>query len=319
METLLKARASELKTSEARSMYYAQAWLLTHYLMTNRLKQLDAYARAVGSQGADPVAALPEATGLSLRQIEDELREYMKNRIRYERWDISTLPEPQIAVSALSPAADDLLLEQQQLRWGVSEERGQSVLGAVRTRAAKHPGDRLAQMVLARAEVELGERAAGEAILQRLLEADGGDVEALELLALSRMAAGDADPARRRELYAEARKLLIRANKVDPDRYQTLYAYARARSGEPNYPTKNDLEALARAAELAPQVRSLRMTAAQQLLEAGHHAHAASLLTPLANDPHGGILALAARALLEAAEAGLKSSGPVKGGAPAAE
>lgn len=82
-EIVLKARPSDLRTGEAMAMYYAQAWGLTHWFLSDpgRARQLDAYLQAV-ARGGDPVKAVTEATGLSPDQLGRTVRTYLNNGSR---------------------------------------------------------------------------------------------------------------------------------------------------------------------------------------------------------------------------------------------
>ena len=164
----------------------------------------------------------------------------------------------------------------------------------MRAAAARHPGDPFAELVEARAALLLGEHAAGWTILERYLSARPDDVEALVLAGQTRLDEGDADPARQAELYKAAGSLLARAYRLDPDRYQTLTAYAQSRSLDPKYPS------LAQAQALAPQVSGVNLRTAEALMMRGRDAEAAALLRPLANRPHGGPDAALARTMLKA-------------------
>ena len=228
MAELLTKRPADLKGDQLLA-FYAQSWLLTHYLMTDpaRKKQMDAYLLAVGS-GADPAKAMVEATGLDLETLGKRLKDYKKlPYIRVPRKPASVY----IAVTQLSPAADDLLLESIRPHDDIAEAEQPAFLEKVRALAARHPGDRLARLALARVEISFGDRAEAEAILKPLLSADPDDVEALELMGLSRLAAADDAPdgAKQQTLYRQARPYLIKAGQKDPTRYQALFAYVRSR------------------------------------------------------------------------------------------
>ena len=306
MEDLLRRRPGEIGSSEGQAMYYAQAWLLTHYLQRDpkRQPQLASYMKAVGEAGADPVKAMESATGMSARALEGELRRYLGGRIVSERYAFkSARQKAAITVTTLSASADDLLLETQALKRPLSKAEGEALLATVRTRAARHPDDRLARVALARAELAHGDRARGEAALEAQLKAGPDDAEALTLLATSRMDRADDTPTERTALFNDARRLLARAYKLDPKRYQTVYAAARSRSNARDYPTDADLETVTIAHELAPQVADIRLRAAELALRRGERDLAAQLAGVLANDPHGGGAARAAKALLEQARA----------------
>ena len=304
LASLLKPKPAEVRQGD-RPMYYPQAWLLTHYFLGDpaRTAQLAEYASAVAG-GADPVKAMEAATGGDLRALENALHKYLRGGMKYARLPRKMLITPTVTVSPLPASADDLLLEHQLVRVGAPESHRRDLLQRVRARAAKHPGDTLAELTLARAEIAYGDRAAGEAILARRLQAQPEDVEALRLLAQSRIAAAEAqkdDPKARRAMFREAQKHIVRAMGIDQSDYQTLLVYARSRAEEPSYPTDNDLNALVLAHQRAPQVNSTRVNAAAALLKRGKTREATMLLQPLVNNPHAGEAAVRARALLEGA------------------
>ena len=312
IEDLLRRRPMELSSTDERQVYYAQAWLLTHYLARDpaRRPQLLAYMKAVGEQGADPVRAMETATGMNPRALESRLRSYLSGRLISERyaWK-SARPAAPMTITVLPPSADDLLLDNQALKRKLGPAEGQALLAKVRTRAAKHGNDRLARLALAAAEMRLGDRAKGEAVLTALLSEAPKDVDALAMLADSKLDAAESAPERRRALHKEATALLRTAYEADPKRYQTLVALARARSMEPSFPTETDFNMLLAAHELAPQVSSIRMNAAEAGAKRRRWAWVQSLLTPLVNSPHGGAEAAAARTLLQQAEAAATAGG----------
>lgn len=311
MEDLLGRRPMEFRGSDVQAAYYAQAWLLTHYLARDpaRRPQLAAYMKAVGEEGADPVRAMTTATGMDPRALTTRLRDYLESRLISERfaWK-GKRPAAPMSITVLPPSADDLLLERQALKGDLQPAEKQALLAKVRARAAKHGGDRLARLALAEAETRHGDRAKGEAILTARLAEAAEDVEALALLADSKLEAAEAAPDRRRALHREAAALLRTAYKLEPTRYQTLTALARARSIEPSYPTAGDLELVLRAHELAPQVSSIRLWAAEAAAKRREWQEVRSLLTPLVNNPHGGEEAAAARTLLAQVPSGVDTA-----------
>lgn len=288
----------------AGGMYYAESWLLIHYMLSDpaRKARLGDYLLAIG-RGEDPVKSLETALGMDLPSAEKVLQKYLRATpgIRYKR---AARPPTDVLVTVLPPSADDLLLEGQRLKSGVLAAERPAFLGQIRERAARYPGDRLADLTLARAEITFGDRAAGEAILTRRIATDARDVDALWLMALSRLFAGNADRAHRAALYSEAGPWLGKAFAVDPNRYQVLFDYAQSRSLMADYPTDNTLTVLLRAQELAPQVAPVRLAAARALMKRGRFPQAIALLSPLANNPHGGSVAGIAQQLIRRAQAG---------------
>lgn len=326
-ELVLTRRTGELKGDQVFG-YYAQSWLMTHYMLSDpaRRKQLFTYVRLLG-QGRESAAAWVEATGESLEAFDDRLRLYMRRGVpstRFTRADYRPAP---VAVTALPKAADDLLLESlratlsgcggmrdtgdddeaEEAKGAGEEQAGRedaAFLARVREKAALHPGDGLAQRTLACVELQYGDRAVGMGILDRLVAADAGDAEALRMKAVVLLArARDADDeAGRKDLLNEAGRLLLKANAAQPDEYRTLLSYARSRRAQGDYPNDNVLDVLGNAVALAPQVDDVRIEAARALMMRRRWDEAEPLLVPVANNPHGGVGAAIARAMLEEIE-----------------
>jgi predicted Zn-dependent protease len=173
-------------------------------------------------------------------------------------------------------------------------------------------------MAAARAEVRYGDRSAGEAILRKMIADDATDWEAMLVLAQSRIVTARAQPAQRTEHMAEASRLLGAAAKLRPNDYRVYVLFGQTRSGIRGEPSENTLNALGKAVELAPQVESIRLTAASALLRRGSSEEVRVLLEPIANNPHGGPVTARAQAILAsvdkndaaAAAAAAESQGP---------
>lgn len=268
--------------------FYAQSWILTHYMMSDpeRLARLARYAEAVAA-GGDPVALMSDAAAAPLDRLPQVLRRHMDALPgrRMSRPPSSTTPSP---VTRLPESADDLLLENQRLKMGVPQDERAEVLAMIRERAARYPGDRLADMTLARAENDFGDRAKAQALLKRRIEIDPRDVEALQTLGWSLMRQASAEPAQAPRLLNEARDWFGKGFAVDRDNALLLYDYGLTRRGEPGYPSDNILNVLLRAQELSPQVAPFRMAAADALMRRGRFDEAAAMVQPVFNNPHAG-------------------------------
>lgn len=268
--------------------FYSQSWLLTHYMMSDpaRLARLTRYADAV-AKGGDPVALMPEAAGVPLKDLERVLKQYML-ALPGRR-----LPRPpssarQLTVTPLPASADDLLLEGQRLKMGVPPAERPGVLAMIRERAARYPGDRLAEMTQARAENDFGDRAKAQALLKHRIEIDPRDVEALQTLGWSCMLQARTDPANAQQKLREAREWFGKGFAVDPGNALLLYDYGISRRGDPSYPNDNTINVLLRAQALAPQVGQFRIAAADALMRRDRFDEAAAIVEPVFNDPHAG-------------------------------
>lgn len=305
MRKVLSVRGTDLRRADL-AAFYAQSWLAVHFLSRQSEKpgSLKAYLKAFGS-GMAPETAFSQAFGMDYDAFDKRLRAYLQSsKLTMSR--IKGLPPvtaDAITVTALPSSADPLLVPATQLAsLPIDPPRpldagATRLLADIRTAAARFPGDGYAQAVRAEAEIKLGDRAAGTALLDRLLAASPDDPQLLYLGGLVALAGADGATG-----MAKARKLLTRANKSRPDDYRILAAHART------YPAgalpDREVDVVLRAAELAPQVADVQAQAAIVLAARGRRAEARALLAPIANNPHGGPEAAAAAALMAALDRG---------------
>lgn len=299
LEQLLTSRPRTFEDRRSRWAFYAQSWLLTHYMFMDaeRRRGLDAYLTATG-QGAPPLEALQTHLGHTPDSLETALKTYLRGSMNYAELRMDDL-RPAISFQTLPASADRMLLDSLNIRYPKAEADAQTLLQKVRRDAARFPGDRLALVTLGRAELTWGDAAAGESALMQALSIAPNDAEALLLLARARIKAGDEAPDIRARTYAEAQGYLARALQTEPTDYRIYLALARIRRIADSYPNDNDLQTWRLAVAYAPQVMSARAQAAEALLKAGQSEEAAIMLAPVANNPHGGEHVERARALLD--------------------
>lgn len=305
MDRLLTRRALS-GNREQMAAFYSQSWLLTHYLLSDpdRRRGLEAYLKAV-SEGVPPLDAVQPALGMTPQALEAALRSYRSGSMPYAVYPTPTSTDVAISVETLPPSADVLFPLSLRLNYAQHGDDGPRMLVRVREEAARWPGDRLANMTLAKAEFAWGTRSAAETALNAVLEGDRTDAEALRWLArLRQVAAANAqaagDTATRDAMNGQARAFLARAMNADPNDYRIYLALGRTRKFAADYPNDNDLATWSAAVELAPQVAAVRWEAAEAFSRAHRNDTAIALLLPLANDPHGGVGAAQARERLQA-------------------
>ncbi|MFC3077145.1 hypothetical protein ACFODL_03475 [Phenylobacterium terrae] len=314
LDELLTKRVSDLR-DDGQAAFYAQAWLLMHYMRSDaeRADQLNAAMLAI-SRGQDPLTAFKAATGAEPSQIDKRLQRYRKLPVLLMK---NTEPPPEVKVTQLPASADDLLLENLRLMSSPLEPPDTRFLEQVRAKAARYPGDRLAEMTLARAEFTYGDLDKAQAILDARIAADPTDEDALVLAGVGQYVAGLRQPDRAAERFRAARQYFGKAHALDSNDFRTLYHYARSRQLEANYPTENDVAALLQARALAPSVMEISMHAGAALMHRGRKEEAALVLSPVLNSPHGGESAAVAKAILEGRSVEEAQTGAQPAAAPA--
>ena len=306
LDVLLKSRPYEVRRESQRATYYPIAWLLTHWFFSDptRLQQFQTYLTEV-SQGGDSVEAMERATGMSLDQIRAALRRYTRVRLNGNRIQ-GQFPTADITITRLPRSANDLLLINQRMKLGVPEDDQAAVSQEVARLAARYGDDPFALLVAGHAGLRFGDKSAGERALQRLIEIEPDNVEALQLLAEDRLKKARETDNEDEELALrrEARDYIARAYAAASNDYRTLMLMTEMRQGQSTYPNDNDMLAMGLTLDRAPQLAAVRFNYAAALTEKGDRKEAIAVLRPLANNPHGGGASRAAVRMIAALEAG---------------
>jgi tetratricopeptide (TPR) repeat protein len=97
----------------------------------------------------------------------------------------------------------------------------------------------MAQATLAEAEYDAGNYKEAEAAADRAIAADPKLIDGLIYKAMARMALVEEDKAAGPAQWAQVRKLIAAANRLDPDDPEPLMLFYRSFSAEGREPTKN--------------------------------------------------------------------------------
>ncbi|WP_353218314.1 tetratricopeptide repeat protein [Sandarakinorhabdus sp.] len=299
-DKLIESATGELRSQE-RYMFYAQSWLLTHYMfrVPEMREKLTAHLKAIaggsGSLAAFKAHILPEP-----RQLNSILKNYSSGRsFTYSRL-ARTAPAPvAVKVQDLPESADAMMMY-----YAAFDNRGSAVtdrskaLAAVQAAAKRYDGDAFAARTLAMAELYLGDPARAVTVLRPLLAKSPADPELMRLQA-SALLAIDAAANRR-----EARRLLVQAVKAAPNDWRAMHVYVHTHNIETGTVDDNLFAVVQLMWSLAPQVPGIVLDMASVLAGRGRLAEAAKVLEPVAFDPHGSRYASFARLLRDAALAG---------------
>lgn len=273
-----------------RSAFYAQSWLLTHYLLRDpaRWTAAQGYFRALPER-KPAVEAFQQSTGMDMDALKSALRRYGERGMQYSRLE-SAFPEPAITLTHMPASADQLMLPAIGILFGDHDDEA---LAALRAGPTRFPGDAFAIEFAARAELAAGNPQRAIELLTPLL----GDAAAPELCFVAGMAnmalaaskaeaPGAKDDAGELD-YVQAANLFVRTVRGDPMHYRALYRYwqIRARTGEA--PDTRLQDVLVQAYNLAPQAQEIAINAGFMLLGVARTKEARGVLAALAGDPHG--------------------------------
>lgn len=269
--------------------FYAQSWLMVHYILADPGRQ-QALARyfAARHRGVAEPEAFRDAFGVDHGGFDQALKRYMAGQIASRLIDRPPSSGQGATIRPMPRAADDLLLPHAALMLGIADpKREADTLARVRRVASNFANDAFALRVLARAEIAAGDRAAGLAIVDRLLDRSPDDAELLYLRGAADLFAGPADETVRQARYAAARPWFAKAVAADPGYYTARYRLAQTMPTDGGRRSDEALAHLIAANRLAPLVDDIAFDTASTLVARHRYAEASNVILPVAIDPHG--------------------------------
>lgn len=318
MKTVLTAQRGSLGREQIADVY-AQGWLLVHYFFRDRenSQKLQRYLQAIGDGAPNNEETWQRATGLTFAELDRVLRAYKSKPIVSKRISEALPTPPAIRIEPMGRGAGERIVLEERLRYLTGRDDKGAGLAKAKQVLAKDPENPRAQLLAARAETHFGDPALGRALALKVAAAQPENAEAHYLIGLSLMEEGRKDENVQAQKFKEARPHLSRAFKRDPNHVGALYqtGLSLMASGDMNENTANIFML---AHELAPQVGQISLDGARALISLDRKDEAIALLSPVANNPHGGEQSEAAQALLDglrgasdaAAEPALASAPP---------
>lgn len=283
MEQMVAGAYAQL-TMEQLDRLYGRGWLLTHYLTfePSRKGQLARYLAAIHA-GMDPLQAAGAAFG-DLKALDSDITRYGRRRLTAVEVNSKALEVEPAQVRPLSQGAAAIMNIHIRSTRGVDEKTAAGLVVEARKIASKYPNDPFVQAALAEAEYDVSNFAAADAAADRALAARPDHVRALIYkgraqlqLALANRAQAD---------WAGIRRWFLKANKADTEHAEPLMLFYRSFLEAGQHPTRNAINGLIYAVDLAPQDDELRLTAMSQLLTEGKIAEAKRMFAPIAFNAH---------------------------------
>lgn len=286
IQRLLDARRYKLSETEEEALY-GRGWLLTHYLLFDpaRMAKFKTYITMLNT-GTPAIDAATKAFG-DLKALNRDLDRYLAaSKIPGLTIQYANLPAVTVTVSALSAGAAALMQSRMVSERGVDRKTALSLYAKSSAAAVRYPTDPVVQAWLAEMAYDAGKDDEAEAAADRALAADPKSVQAATYKAMVRMRRAQAAKTPDAAAWAEARRWIVKANRLDPDNAEPLSLFYASFGLEHRMPTASAAQGLERAFELVPQDASLRMAMVRQKLIDKDLDGAKAMLRPLAYDPH---------------------------------
>ncbi|MFT4091690.1 MAG: hypothetical protein QM645_13225 [Asticcacaulis sp.] len=290
-ETILNPAYKTLSDKKRRqgevSSFYAQSWLLTHYMLSDpqRARNLNDYFARL-TMGEESIPAFEAATGLKVNELATKLRSYMQ-RMPFVDIKNTELPDSDIRIVTLPAHADQYLLNASLLQTCVPEEQGKAILDDLRLKKATLSQDPAFMLALTRAEILYGTPENVEEDIFKLSQSYPDNYEVHYLIGrLYEKIVSKASAEEQKELISIARGAYLDAYRLNKLHAPNLYFLARSFQGEEDFPNQSTVNAAFGANRLSPGVFEYAQFAAFVLIIDGKRDEAVMALTPFTGDPH---------------------------------
>ncbi|MCU1384871.1 MAG: hypothetical protein JWL71_3568 [Acidobacteria bacterium] len=296
--------ASDLyNEGERRSIFYAESWALTHYLMTELPSGpmlINQFAGAIAG-GTNPEAAFAATFGRTPAAFEPQLRAYLRG-LTFKSWIYTFNERLQADAPAparvVSPAEAQAWLGDLQLRINRTSEAARRIEAAV----AAEPGAAAVQLTLARLRLAEARTPDADAALARAVRAAPDDFDIQYGAGVTMLQSADVTTGDERgEVIQRASDALTRATTIDaqsPDAFGWL-AYAGLLQRNWNDAGR----AIALAVMLAPGRTDFRLRQADIMILRGAPNAARPMLQDIAAHAIDPVAVDGARRRLDALEA----------------
>jgi Protein of unknown function (DUF1570) len=317
IERLLTLTYHDNKTAKEKeiSQLYAQGWLLTHYLFSNKERQGQIGQYAINlNNGMGHKEAFEKAFKTDFATLGKELRSYYRDgKVLVRQLKPDDLKPVSVAVRLLAPAEEALLLPVARLRLGIAKDKRADFVTKFTQALAPHAATDAGRLAQAEWENAYGQSAKVQPLLEPVLKAKPDHAQALALQAyaayrLSLSADEKSSPA----AIKAARSYAAKANRAAPDTPLPLMLFYLSYRLEEKGATANALMGLERAWQLMPQDSYLSFLTATGVAMAGRKEDAGYYLRAVMNNPHGGASAARAQALMKAIESDANLGTPIQ-------
>ncbi len=302
LERMLDTKLYMQKRSKSGDNFYGRSWTLFHYLTysESRKGQVTDYLQRLGNNESE-LAAATAAFG-DLKQLNREMTKYLQQR----GMPSNTVSGPDIAsgpivVRKLSEGEAAIIPLRTQSKRGVDNEQAQKLLQEMRKIAAKYVADPAVLAALSEAEFDAGNSAEAIVAADRALAVNPNEINAYvqKGLALAKLAPSQEKPDL---AWTGVRKHFSKLNTIENDHPLAMRYFYESYKQQGKTPTKNAIDGLGWALQLAPFDRVIRLMVAQQEIADKRYADAVYTLKPLAYTPHENDISKKALELLKEVE-----------------
>ena len=286
-DILRDKNTSKKDDSEFESMFYAQSWILTHYLMSDpvlRSKMPEYFLKI--KEGHDEVDAFEEVFSIKVKDLDKILSKYLYNFKATIYKFIEVQKDIKVDVHKYPKSLNNLILLDASLRVHPSYYEAKELVVKIENEAKIIKDTNFANEYLARSEAIAGD--AGKAIefYKSALVTSPDNPEYYSRIGEAYLKKDYDNNNEHIENLKEARKNLYKAYQLDPNNARTLYYLSQTAPTGMSNPEEAYVNAAVEAYLISPSVTDYAFNAVFMLLSTKKFDDAKDLLKAFSNDPH---------------------------------
>lgn len=292
-------------------MLYAQSWLLTHYLLSDkeRRNKFVSYLIAIHN-GEDRVAAFEKYIGIKTKDLPKILGKY-DTELKANVYNFKENLNPgKISFTRLPDVNPDLLLWDASLRTCLGKKHKEEILHKIQNASEKYADNLYVQEIVAHAEIIAGDKEKALKFYKERVEQNPNNPEHLFRLGQAYYTLAESgkfiDGLDKNQQIAKARTYLYKSYKLDNYNTENLFLFSRT---SPNgYINSDDasFNAAIEAFRIAPTVSDYAINAAYMLIGSNENESARNILEQFTNVSHSKKLNMASKEAISVIDAGGK-------------
>ena len=270
--------------------FYAQSWLLTHYMMTTpelRKKAQDYFNAR--QKGEDKLKAFERVFGMDMKELKKTLDKYLNSELKATYKPLSKDIDLSVSITKMPKSASQLLLYNAALEACPKKENWDKLLNTIRKKAEPFKDDDYAQNILSKAEIIIGDEEKAIDYYKNRISINDKDDEAWFRYGQALYLTADHGKFKNKDetvlKIQEARKALLKAYELNPLNATNLYYISLTAKDKMN-PDENSLNSAIEAYNLEPSVTEFTLNAVFFLLAKENYEDAKYIIQDLASNPH---------------------------------
>jgi hypothetical protein len=291
------------KKETDRFKFYAQSWLLIHYIFSDpdRSKKFESYLNLINS-GKDQLESWELVFGVPADKMNNVLQDHIKKGIMTTLITFNSMPEPKIKITEIDIRYNHLVLP----KMGLKVCKNALTQKQIERTGATTMQMPFSKLVLARSHLMNKQYDEAITVIDSLdkPESDQHEAKFIKGTAIILKYRSNKDvTTRQKDHKLAARALLLEAYKLLPSDAPTLYYLSQTYLTTSEYLSENAVNAAIQASILSPNIKEYAFFAARKLVMLERMDEAGALLIPIANNPHNSESSLMAKNIIEAIEA----------------